>query len=220
MTEAPPEAQGGRGSRPRGRPKATPEEQARRRREIVAAAYAVFAQRGYHATTIGDIAAQMGTGNGTIYHYFKGKREILDQVIDYALERFVGAAMGTMRVATNSDELLRLFQDTVQRVYDELAASPGLFRLVLFEATTIDDAVGRRVLRLQTQARDAIAAYLGFARAQGIVRADLDVDHVARLVYGAVLAGSLGLLERDFGPRRRAEYVRTVVAVFTDGIRS
>lgn len=220
MTEAPPEAPGGRGSRPRGRPKATPEEQARRRREIVAAAYAVFAQRGYHAATIGDIAAQMGTGNGTIYHYFKGKREILDQVIDYALERFLGVAMGTMRVATTSDELLDQFQDMVRLVYDELAASPGLFRLVLFEATTIGDEVASRVLRLPTQVRDVIAAYLGFARAQGIVRADLDVDHVARLIYGAVLAGSLGLLEGDFGPDRRAEYVRTVVAVFTDGIRS
>lgn len=219
MTEAPPEAHGGRGSRPRGRPKATPEEQARRRREIVVAAYAVFAQRGYHAATIGDIAAQMGTGNGTIYHYFKGKREILDQVIDYALERFVGVAIGTMRVATTSEELLGQFEDMVRLVYDELAASPGLFRLVLFEATTIGDEVASRVLRLPTQVRNAIAAYLGFARAQGIVRADLDVDHIARLVYGAVLAGSLGLLEGDFGPDRRAEYVRTVVAVFTDGIR-
>jgi len=219
MTEAQPAASDGRAVRPRGRPKATPEEQARRRREIVEAAFAVFAQRGYHAATIGEIAAQMGTGHGTIYHYFKGKRDILDQVIDYALERFVGAAMGTMRVATTSDELLSLFRDTVQRVYDELAASPGLFRLILFEATTIDDEVARHVLRLQIQVRDAIAAYLGFARGQGIVRADLDVDHVARLVYGAVLAGWLGLLEGDFGPGRRAEYVGTVVAVFADGLR-
>jgi AcrR family transcriptional regulator len=219
MTQAQPAGGDGRAVRPRGRPRATPEEQARRRREIVEAAYAVFAQRGYHATTIGDIAAQMGTGNGTIYHYFKGKREILDQVIDYAVERFVGAAMGVMRVATTSDELLDLFQDTVRLVYDELAASPGLFRLLLFEATTIGDDVAGRVLRLPTQVRGAIAAYLGFARTRGILRADLDVDHVARLVYGAVLAGSLGLLEGDFGPDRRAEYMRTVVAVFADGIR-
>ena len=45
----------------------------RRRRQIVAAAIALFGKRGYHASTIRDIAAQAGVSVGLIYQYFGDK---------------------------------------------------------------------------------------------------------------------------------------------------
>ena len=54
------------------------------RREIVAASFDCFAERGYHATGIADIAARLGIGHGTFYRYFENKRDLLVKVIEAA----------------------------------------------------------------------------------------------------------------------------------------
>src|ERR1051325_12177451 len=45
-----------------------------RRQQILSVARDVFARRGYHQTTIDDIALQAGVARGTFYLYFEDKR--------------------------------------------------------------------------------------------------------------------------------------------------
>src|SRR5690242_13970166 len=63
----------------------------RRRQEITTAAFKVFAERGYHATGIADIARELGLGHGTFYRYFANKRDIVTRVVEVAVERIVVA---------------------------------------------------------------------------------------------------------------------------------
>lgn len=49
----------------------------RRRAEILAAASRVFAERGYHRTTVRQVAREAGIADGTIYLYFGSKQEVL-----------------------------------------------------------------------------------------------------------------------------------------------
>src|SRR5438552_1935032 len=49
----------------------------RRRTQILDAAARVFAERGYHRTTVRDIAREAGIADGTIYLYFSSKQELL-----------------------------------------------------------------------------------------------------------------------------------------------
>jgi TetR/AcrR family fatty acid metabolism transcriptional regulator len=49
----------------------------RRRRQILDAAARVFAERGYHRTTVRDVAREAGIADGTIYLYFTSKQELL-----------------------------------------------------------------------------------------------------------------------------------------------
>ncbi len=53
-----------------------------RRRHILEAATTVFALRGYHRTTIRDIAATAGVADGTIYRVFENKAAILVGLLD------------------------------------------------------------------------------------------------------------------------------------------
>ncbi len=46
---------------------------AARRNQILDAAAKVFAEKGFHPTTIKDIAAEAGIAHGTIYNYFENK---------------------------------------------------------------------------------------------------------------------------------------------------
>jgi len=50
--------------------------------EILDAADQLFFTKGYHATTISDIAKKMGVAQGTLYYYFKSKEQVLETLLD------------------------------------------------------------------------------------------------------------------------------------------
>ncbi|MFF2715660.1 TetR family transcriptional regulator [Streptomyces sp. NPDC058011] len=53
-----------------------------KRRELVAAAARVFAEKGYYRTTIEEITTLAGVGRGAFYHYFnKGKSDVATAVV-------------------------------------------------------------------------------------------------------------------------------------------
>ena len=53
-----------------------------RRNQILDAAATVFAEKGFHPTTIKDIAKVAGIADGTIYNYFKNKSALLIGIFD------------------------------------------------------------------------------------------------------------------------------------------
>jgi AcrR family transcriptional regulator len=53
-----------------------------KRETILDAARTVFAERGYHRTTIKDIASQAGVADGTVYNYFENKDALLSALFD------------------------------------------------------------------------------------------------------------------------------------------
>jgi AcrR family transcriptional regulator len=53
-----------------------------RHRQILEAALACFAQRGFHKTTMQDVVEQSGLSAGSIYCHFAGKRDIIVAVVE------------------------------------------------------------------------------------------------------------------------------------------
>ncbi len=56
-----------------------------KRRQILDAAVHVFARQGFHATRVSDIADEAGVAYGLVYHYFKSKDEVMNELF---LERW------------------------------------------------------------------------------------------------------------------------------------
>lgn len=70
----------------------------RRRQEIIVCALRLFAERGYRATTMDDIAGALGCTKGLIYHYFNSKAELAEQADTGAhelIERGVAEIVGS-----------------------------------------------------------------------------------------------------------------------------
>ena len=80
-------------------PKIAEQTRAARRDQIVVAALACFAQTGYYATTMADVAAQAGVSKGTPYLYFESKEALfiaLHEEWDCGLADRVNAAIATL----------------------------------------------------------------------------------------------------------------------------
>src|SRR5688572_20358566 len=51
-----------------------------KRRRILDAALTVFAAKGYHGTSVPDVADAAGVGTGTLYRYFEHKEALVNEV--------------------------------------------------------------------------------------------------------------------------------------------
>lgn len=70
-----------------------------RQQEILKAARELFARKGYHNTTLEEIAQHAEFGKGTIYNYFGSKEELLYGIIDHMTREVVAltqSSLGTM----------------------------------------------------------------------------------------------------------------------------
>ena len=101
-----------------------------RRKQILDAAIHVFADRGFHRTTVRDVAKAAGVADGTIYNYFDNKTALLIGILDPLDER-----QAPVEPAPESDDLHSLFRGLFAR---RLAAddenSLDALRIVLSEA--------------------------------------------------------------------------------------
>lgn len=78
-----------------------------RRREIVAAAAELFAERGFQATSMADLTTATGLAAGGIYHYFEGKDDILTAICDELLEPLLAEARAVVAEEASAEEHLR-----------------------------------------------------------------------------------------------------------------
>ncbi len=59
-----------------------------KRKEILKAALVVFSQKGFHKTSMNDIAQKAEIGKGTLYDYFKSKDELFLSLLDFIFSEF------------------------------------------------------------------------------------------------------------------------------------
>jgi len=207
------------GPRRRGRRPPRDELVERRRTEIIEAAYEVFSTQGYASAGIADIAAKLGIGHGTFYRYFKNKRDILDQVVDYGVDRIMSAiASETAEPATTLDEFREQLRHIGERLFSLLDADPGVGSVVLLEATSIDAEMTQRVLGLLDTFGALAAAHLSDGVSQGFLRPDLDTEAVGRALTSLTLPGLFAAIRGEAGPEERGRYVEAVIGFVCDGI--
>jgi AcrR family transcriptional regulator len=154
-----------------------------RPQEILASALTVFAERGYAATRLDDVARRAGVTKGTLYLYFPNKEELFKAVIRDTLVPAL-AGIGEM----DGEDPLATLLATFQRLADSpIGALP---KLVLGEAANFPEIARFYFDEVVTR---GLAAVRGMLRRQ--VRAgrfrNVDVDHAAYCVVAPLLLAML-----------------------------
>ncbi|WP_051164763.1 TetR/AcrR family transcriptional regulator [Nocardia testacea] len=190
------------------------------RQEIIDTAFVCFAEKGYHATGIADIATALGIGHGTFYRYFSNKRDIIDHVIDDLAARIIDA-LGTDN-APDAAATLDQYREQIDRIGAALSRilleDRRVAQLLLFHATGIDDELTQRLYGLLDTADALTAGYLDHGVELGYLRADLDTINTARAVTGMLLAGVVHGL-RDPDEAAIAALNRAIRRLLVDGVR-
>jgi AcrR family transcriptional regulator len=90
-----------------------------RRRELANEAAAVFDRDGFHNTSVEDIAAAVGLGKATLYHYFTSKHEILFWIHEDFIERMIGRQEARLESPMPAKQmLLAIMEDLLEPAED------------------------------------------------------------------------------------------------------
>jgi len=77
------------------------------RQEILRTAARLFQQRGYHATSMNDVASALKLSKGGLYHHFQSKDEILFNLMDHAMDLTQERVINPVRDISDAEERLR-----------------------------------------------------------------------------------------------------------------
>ncbi|MGG4442671.1 TetR/AcrR family transcriptional regulator [Brevibacillus fortis] len=103
--------------------------------KIHAAAMTLFIKKGYHATSIDDVAKQAQISKGLLYNYYKGKEELLAAMVQVRIEEVKEVMEAAMKLATPSEQLRHIVEGALDNVYER----PDVYRFYLNLQTQPED---------------------------------------------------------------------------------
>ncbi len=154
-----------------------------RRRQILDAGIRVFARQGYHSCRVSDIADEAGVAYGLVYHYFKSKDQVLNELF---LERW-SLLLAAIDEVDAQDASGREKLDSVARfIIDSYRYDPDLMKVIIVEVTRAANSFGRTHLPEINRAYESIAKIVSDAQKSGEFRDDIDPLIASMWFYGAI----------------------------------
>lgn len=145
-----------------------------RRRQLFAVALALFAERGYRATTMDDVAEAAGVTKPLVYQHFSSKRALYLELVDSVARELLEALAGATAAADGPRQQVELgFAAYFHMVVTHEAA----FRLLYGRADDGDEELGEALRRVEETIAEAI---------QPLIAAGLDEEHRRFLAYAVV----------------------------------
>lgn len=138
--------------------------------EIVAAAMAVFAEKGFAAAKLDEIAARAGISKGALYLYFETKEDIFQAVVTQAVAPNL-AALKAM-VAAHPGPFADLVRGAAAHLAGVAQTTPlgGVVKMVIGEARNFPELARVWHDQLVAHALAALAGAVEAAQARGEVR--------------------------------------------------
>jgi len=159
-----------------------------RPREICAAALEVFAEKGFAAAKLDEIAKRAGVSKGTLYLYFKDKEQLFRAVVrDTVVPNVEMLRAALIQTGLPFDELVRLFLSRFVDVTNHIPVG-AVAKMVIAESRNFPELAKVWHDEVVSKAIGTITALIEMAQARGEVRAG-DARLHAFTLMGPMLMG-------------------------------
>ena len=149
--------------------------------QILDAATIEIASRGFHKTTVAQIAKRAGVADGTIYLYFRNKEEVLFSLFDRAMGRYITEGQAQARRATSA-------KDKLKRIVELHLTLVGKDREL---AVIIQVELRHSIHFMNRFVKTQVSEYLSIlaniviqGQEEGIFRADISPQFAANAIFG------------------------------------
>ncbi len=190
-----------------------------RREEILTAALTVFSEKGYSASTTSEVAKMAGVAEGTIFRYFKTKKELLSAIV----KRFVATVSGTMILSgiekiilESKDKDLRTFIKEILKDRLKLIHQVApVFQVVMTEALYHPEIRIALYENVYKQSLEIIQPVFARMEASGFFRKGLSKDTLLRTMLGSFAGLILQFVMTDMTQEKFEEETdRTIDLLF------
>lgn len=165
-----------------------------RRDELIAAARAVIAERGFEGLRTRDVAERVGLNHATLHHYFSTKEELIGAVIRGLVESLASRRAAFASADVSALDALHAYFSAVRAQLHDTPDSLVVLQEFFMRAGR-NDALADIVSDLEAGWGGFLTSLLRRGIAEGSFRDSLDVDATAQLIMGVFK--SLGTPPRD-----------------------
>jgi len=162
------------------------------RADVIAAAGRLFAERGYHGTSMRDLGRELGMLGSSLYAHVDSKQDLLVEVVEQGARLFQESAAAALAVEGNARDRLRAL---IRGHVGVVLASQDVVRTFLNEARMLDDTHRSRVIAARDAYEQAFREVLVSGIGERSFREDVDPK-----IASIFILSILNALERWYRP--------------------
>jgi AcrR family transcriptional regulator len=178
-----------------------------RRRQLIAAAADRFLHKGYHLTTMDDVARCAGMSKKTVYQVFSSKSELLDALLSDWFAPF------TAPIEADGRPPRQVLTDALSRLANYALSERQvlLMRLLIAETSCSEDIAAALDRQCLGRGKGALEQWLAGEAARGTLNVDNPKEAANMLFFGTVGDFLLRLLLRK-GPPPESDEIEARIA--------
>ena len=184
------------------------------REDVVRAAGRLFAEKGYHGTSMRDLGRELGLLGSSLYSHVDSKQDLLVEVVEEGARLFEESAQSALAGRGNALERLHaLISGHIDVVVDNIEVA----RTFLNEARMLDADHRSRILDARDHYEGVYRSVIRAGIEDGSFRSDVDPK-----IASIFILSILNAIERWYDPRgavSRSDLVEQVTAFATSALR-
>lgn len=186
---------------------------ANKEQEILEYAIKLFRDKGYHATSMQDLADAVGLQKGSLYHYISSKEDLLMKIIDRAMRALMVKAAAIDREKLEPTEKLhRAIQEQIEAV----ASNLGSLTVFIRETHALTPEQKDVIWTARRRYRELYGSIINEGISSGIFR-EVDPHLVSLALFG--MGNSIYQWYKEDGRLSASEIGRAFADLLVNGIR-
>jgi AcrR family transcriptional regulator len=153
-----------------------------RRSELTRQAARLFAEQGYHGTSISDLADALGVQKGSLYHHIESKQDLLYEAMRDGAAAFHSALDAIPEDAAPLEKIRLALRGHLRVVAEQLDVATVFVR----EWRYLEGERREEIVRERHRYEERVRALFREGRELGVLRTDLDDATAALLALSAV----------------------------------
>ncbi|MDF2986515.1 MAG: transcriptional regulator, TetR family [Eubacterium sp.] len=193
-------------------------------KRILEAAIQISNEKGFSSTTTSEIAKRAGIAEGTIFRYFKTKKDIMHgillQAVKIAADKVVLTSLGKIFKNEDQKDLRTILKDILIDRLELVQKFFPMFRVILSEALFHEDIREVMYNNLFTKMEQQILAFYKKMAESGQIRTDIEPMTIMRNIIGSFFAfiGQKMLFTDNFKLSENEKEIDDMISLLIDGI--
>jgi len=164
----------------------------RRKQQIVDTAKQMFIEKGFQSTHIGQVCEKLDIARGTVYQYFRNKKEILYAILEDVLENIEDIFDQDdfnefFSSNPNNEQVLEFINKRLMSCISVLLGEPIVIKLIYKEIIGVDEDVNEEVSKAVAAISRHVARDVEELMARGVYKQSLDPKITAMMIVGGVM---------------------------------
>jgi len=185
----------------------------RRKNQILDVASLIFSKEGFAKANTDEIAKAANLGKGTIYRYFKNKKELFLSVVDRGLDKLKDAIL--MEVEKTDDPLKKI-ENAMKTYLSFFEKNRNLIGILIHEQSSFQKRIAKRYFEHYYGNVDRIKQTFKAGMDQDLIKG-MDIESVIS-VYTSMLNGLIYMWQIEGKKYRLIDKVPIVTKIFLTGI--